>query len=218
MLVLLRRHTSKRILRSLETHWCGNVFSSSFNRFSTSPPNPIAPSNSPLDKKEEDPASSAIPGAQSSDDRFIIMYTCTVCNTRSARTITKIAYYKGVVIVRCPGCNNNHLIADRLGYFEDESADIESLMKAKGEVVKRIQQPGYRLNDGGKKYEENSDKHVLELTQEDLEVLASSSKSIQLDTHEVVNDKYTGYTTTPRLSKEKIEEMKRNGQKGTSEH
>lgn len=69
---------------------------------------------------------------------MVIVFTCTVCETRAARKMSKKSYYEGVVIIRCPGCQNHHLIADRLGYFEDESTDVESLLKARGEVVKRM--------------------------------------------------------------------------------
>jgi len=31
--------------------------------------------------------------------------------------LAQLAYAQGVVLVRCPGCNSLHLIADRLGYF-----------------------------------------------------------------------------------------------------
>jgi protein import protein ZIM17 len=120
-----------------------------------------------------------IPGATlTQTEKMVIMYTCRVCDTRSARIISKVctyaflgthsrtmlgrglvsearlpsppshptldsftllqpAYHEGVVLVRCPGCQKLHLVADRLGYFEDDSADVESLLAAKGERVRR---------------------------------------------------------------------------------
>uniref|UniRef100_K3X3X9 DNL-type domain-containing protein n=1 Tax=Globisporangium ultimum (strain ATCC 200006 / CBS 805.95 / DAOM BR144) TaxID=431595 RepID=K3X3X9_GLOUD len=79
---------------------------------------------------------SDVPGVESPGEKFVMLYTCVVCETRSAKTISKHAYYKGVVLVRCPGCQKLHLIADRLGWFEDESTDVESILAQKGESVR----------------------------------------------------------------------------------
>ena len=51
--------------------------------------------------------------------KLAIIYTCTVCNHRSSKTFSRLSYEKGVVIIKCPECNSNHLIADNLGWFED---------------------------------------------------------------------------------------------------
>lgn len=62
-------------------------------------------------------------------------YTCGVCETKQARTFSKASYEEGVVLLRCEKCDNLHLIADNLGWFEDEKTNIEQLMKEKGESV-----------------------------------------------------------------------------------
>lgn len=99
-----------------------------------------------------------IPGAMHGpNERYVILYTCNVCETRSAQSFTKVrvvegtgdlpltmrsleqkAYHEGVVLVRCGGCDNLHLIADNLGWFEDEKTNIEDLMAKKGSSVRAI--------------------------------------------------------------------------------
>jgi len=100
---------------------------------------------------EEHTGLTNLPGAQKGGRKLAIVFTCKVCNTRSAKQFTEQAYQHGVVMVRCPGCENYHLIADRLGFFQDESWDIEQAMAALGDTVRAV------TND-----------NVLELTVDDL--------------------------------------------------
>lgn len=79
------------------------------------------------------------------DKKFQLYYTCKKCNSRNAHIISKLAYEKGVVIVKCNGCQNNHLIADNLKWFKDDNTNIEDILKQKGETVKRVSLDGSEI-------------------------------------------------------------------------
>jgi protein import protein ZIM17 len=73
----------------------------------------------------------------------MLMYTCAVdgCGTKQVRMFSKSSYERGVVLVRCDGCDNLHLIADNLGWFSQDGApsgeplNIETILRQKGESV-----------------------------------------------------------------------------------
>ena len=89
------------------------------------------------DQQTEEIREMKFPGVQRGE-KMVIIFTCTVCDTRTGKTISKTAYEKGVVIARCPGCENLHLVADRLNYFGDGNWDIEKFLNERGEDIKLI--------------------------------------------------------------------------------
>jgi protein import protein ZIM17 len=96
-------------------------------------------SSVPADTSDTTGTHLTIPGSQTGAGRKLaIVFTCTVCETRSAKQFTERAYEHGVVIIRCPGCQNLHLIVDRLGYFDEGHFDLETIEQMTGQDVKRV--------------------------------------------------------------------------------
>jgi hypothetical protein len=78
--------------------------------------------------------SKAIPRTKA-EDAYVLVFTCTDCEARFAKKISKKAYHNGLVLARCPGCEAYHLIADHLGWFDDNSITIEDIMAQRGDLV-----------------------------------------------------------------------------------
>jgi hypothetical protein len=110
---------------------------------------------------------------------MVVMYTCRVCETRSARRVSRAAYERGSVLLRCPGCRGLHVRADHLGYFDDAAVDAAALLERRGERVRRGALPGPGAGGGGGGGS-GADEHVVELTADDLRVLRAASKGVRL--------------------------------------
>ncbi|KAK9785864.1 hypothetical protein WJX73_006029 [Symbiochloris irregularis] len=81
-------------------------------------------------------AAPAAPVSQPRQKELAAVFTCGVCDARVAKTFSKNAYEKGVVLVKCPSCSNLHVMADRLGWF-GEAGSAESYLADMGEEVRR---------------------------------------------------------------------------------
>ncbi|CAG8608928.1 8965_t:CDS:2 [Acaulospora morrowiae] len=97
------------------------------------------------------------------DRRLLISFTCKVCLHRSTKTMSKLAYEQGVVLIECPSCLNRHLIADHLGYFRDKRTTVEDLMLEQGEKIVKIVGSGeYKVFEGYPRVIQEEEKKLKE--------------------------------------------------------
>lgn len=67
-----------------------------------------------------------------------ILFTCKKCNTRNDKFMSKHSYEKGIVLIRCDGCQNLHLISDNLNWFQNpHGKNVEEILASKGEEVQK---------------------------------------------------------------------------------
>ena len=69
----------------------------------------------------------------------------------------QLAYQQGAVLVRCPGCEAMHLIADNLDWFKLGKVKLDDVLSTRGEHV--------------------TDANVFDLSPEDLAILAKEAHS-----------------------------------------
>ncbi|ODV91471.1 hypothetical protein CANCADRAFT_22309 [Tortispora caseinolytica NRRL Y-17796] len=69
--------------------------------------------------------------------KYQLTMTCKPCSHRSSHEFSKQAYHHGTVLVKCPKCQNRHLIADHLGIFSDEPVTVEDILTGKSEKLRK---------------------------------------------------------------------------------
>ena len=126
--------------------------------FSSAPPpaKPISDADQDNEKSQESSTKTygdysftedEIKGTTRGQDGLLLMaYTCGKCEQKQARTFSRHSYEQGVVLIRCESCDSLHLIADNLGWFEDDKVNIQQIMDRKGEnVTTNITQDGIEI-------------------------------------------------------------------------
>ncbi|KAG0374414.1 Threonine synthase-like 1 [Mortierella sp. AD032] len=107
-----------------------------------------SPATGSMDDDIQPQQKNPIPPNTDPKARMLIGFTCTVCNHRSHKTMSKHAYQHGVVIMQCDHCKNRHLIADHLGWFKNGGVTVEDLVKEKGEEVRKLTKSYQLVKDG----------------------------------------------------------------------
>lgn len=76
------------------------------------------------------------------NEELCLAYTCKDCGTRNSKSISKMAYLNGVVIVRCDKCQNTHLVTDHDKWIDDVDGkkNVEDILAKKGEKAEKIQE------------------------------------------------------------------------------
>ena len=115
-------------------------------------------------------------------EKFLMMYTCKICDGRNAHMVSKVAYEHGMVVTTCRHCKNRHLISDneqKLDMGPDVPAfkKVEELLKSRGERVKRMQVDSKRdLLEGRYIVEQDGDNINIVDMQVALDVMERSEK------------------------------------------
>ncbi|KAL4922846.1 zf-DNL-domain-containing protein [Aspergillus aurantiobrunneus] len=68
---------------------------------------------------------------------YQLTFTCKPCGNRSSHRVSKHGYHRGTVLIRCPSCENRHVISDNLNIFFDQSKTLDDLLQERGQTITR---------------------------------------------------------------------------------
>ncbi|KAL3478091.1 DNL zinc finger-domain-containing protein [Aspergillus californicus] len=76
------------------------------------------------------------------EPQYQIQFTCRPCGERSTHTMSKHAYHRGTVLIRCPKCENRHVISDNLKIFFENRKTLDDILAEGGQKIMRGQLSG----------------------------------------------------------------------------
>ncbi len=69
---------------------------------------------------------------------MVLVSSCGKCQTPIRKSFSRLAYEKGVVLIKCDGCGVRHLIADHIGWFSHvEGNNLDDYYPGKVKVATR---------------------------------------------------------------------------------
>ncbi|KAL4929348.1 DNL-type zinc finger protein [Aspergillus undulatus] len=94
----------------------------------------------PLTDRPENAATDAENAEQNRQRReqepaYQLTFTCKPCGSRSTHRVSKHGYHRGTVLIRCPGCENRHVISDNLKIFFEQSKTLDDLLEERGQSI-----------------------------------------------------------------------------------
>ncbi|RAL01376.1 DNL-type zinc finger protein, partial [Aspergillus ibericus CBS 121593] len=142
---LIRHRPSHPTLPSIHSRLSTSTYllTSTRHNSSSNPPNktnndtapPLTTSTSTPETTAQNAAANRLRREQ--EPAYQITFTCKPCGHRSSHRISKHGYHRGTVLIKCPSCENRHVISDHLKIFFDEKSTLEDILKKQGGKVVR---------------------------------------------------------------------------------
>ena len=109
--------------------------SSSSSSSAASTPNPLTNQTTTPETDAQNAEQNRLRREQ--EPAYQITFTCKPCGNRSSHRMSKHGYHRGTVLIRCPSCENRHVISDHLNIFFDKKSTLEDILAKQGGKVKR---------------------------------------------------------------------------------
>ncbi len=98
--------------------------------------------SAPLTDRQSNPKTDAENAEQNrlrreQEPAYQLTFTCRPCGERSSHRVSKHGYHRGTVLIRCPSCENRHVISDHLGIFFNRKKTLEDLLEERGQSITR---------------------------------------------------------------------------------
>lgn len=141
---------------------------------------------------------------ESIETELCFTYTCKECGTRNSKIIPKLAYLKGVVIVRCEKCENTQLVADNSNV--NGKKKVEDILAENSEKSENVQHVSMQEFFGIKDEAISNDKNKVETQRNEVDKINSDTK-IKIEQPKEKSTFWMYFLGNARIIKQKLGNM-----------